>query len=1148
MSVSHDNSTTTPRSANKGFRNLLMTQFQAVANDHGLKNLVVFLILGMNLPAESRDIYVYVVAALFAFPFILFSMTGGYLADRFSKRTVTVGVKTFEVFVMCFALMALSLKNLPMEMASVCLMGIHSALWGPSKYGLLPELLPEKKLSWGNGILELGTFLAVISGMIGGGILSDAFRGHQQWSGLIFIGLALLGLMISLRITRVPVANVQRKFSINFLGELFHNLRLIHEDRVLWLALVGSTYFFFLAAIVQLNLIIYGKEVFHLTDTQTSYLYVALAIGIGLGSFAAGHASRGKIEYGLIPLGSLGLTVFALALSIPGLSLGSFAICVALMGFFGGFFIVPPSALLQHRPEKERKGTVLAVSNWLSFVGIFLASGVLLAAARIGTGPRGIFVGCALLTLVSTIYVLWLLPDSLLRFVLWLVTNSIYRIHIEGRDNIPEKGGALFVCNHVSLIDALFVLASNDRFVRFLMYKDALEKPLIRPFGRLLEIIPISSQQGPREMIRSLRQASDVIRRGEVILIFAEGSATRTGQMLPFRKGFERIMKDVDAPIIPVALNGVWGSIFSYAGGKFYWKVPRRIPYPITVAYGEPMSPNSTAAEVREAVQDLLYESWSTRRREMKTLDRAFVSTARHHPFRFAMADDTAGSLTFHSALTHAVFVARRLKSLCAGQSALGLLLPASVGAALVNCATLLIGGIPVNLNFTVGEETIRSCLRQCDIQTVITSKAFVEKLKLQVPSKTIFLEDVLRNPRLGEKIVAAFTSWFVPAPLLERMLGRRRAAKLDDLATIIFSSGSTGQPKGVMLSHYNIASNIRQIDQVFGLTKDDKILGILPFFHSFGFNATWALPSTLGIGVVYNPTPLDSKNIGRLVREYGVTLLMCTPTFLQIYLRGCAADDFGGLKFVMTGAEKLQPRLAQAFEAKFGILPMEGYGSTECGPVQALNTRDYRAAGYFQAGAKRGKIGHPLPGISIRIVDPNTWEPLPVGQAGLLLVRGPNLMQGYLGMPEKTAAAMHDGWYITGDIAAVDENGFLEITDRLSRFSKIGGEMVPHIKLEEKLYDITGLTEQAFAVTGVPDNKKGERLVVLHTLTEEQLRNCLEKLRETDLPNLWRPKPGDFYRVDSIPHLGTGKLDLQKLRQMALQFSATVAMAPPSD
>jgi acyl-[acyl-carrier-protein]-phospholipid O-acyltransferase/long-chain-fatty-acid--[acyl-carrier-protein] ligase len=254
--------------------------------------------------------------------------------------------------------------------------------------------------------------------------------------------------------------------------------------------------------------------------------------------------------------------------------------------------------------------------------------------------------------------------------------------------------------------------------------------------------------------------------------------------------------------------------------------------------------------------------------------------------------------------------------------------------------------------------------------------------------------------------------------------------------------------------------------------------------------------------------------------------------------MRRCEPDDFGSLQYVVVGAEKLPERVALAFEDRFGIRPLEGYGCTECSPVVSVNTRDFRAAGFRQVGAKRGRIGHPLPGITVQIADPETLQPLPLGQPGLLLVRGPNVMQGYLGRHEKTAEVLRDGWYVTGDIATLDEDGFLTITDRLSRFSKIGGEMVPHIKVEEKLHELAGAAEQSFVVTGVPDGKKGERLVVLHSLQEEQLKNCLAKLSESGLPNLWLPRSNQFFRVDSFPHLGTGKLDLRKVRELALQFS----------
>jgi acyl-[acyl-carrier-protein]-phospholipid O-acyltransferase/long-chain-fatty-acid--[acyl-carrier-protein] ligase len=365
------------------------------------------------------------------------------------------------------------------------------------------------------------------------------------------------------------------------------------------------------------------------------------------------------------------------------------------------------------------------------------------------------------------------------------------------------------------------------------------------------------------------------------------------------------------------------------------------------------------------------------------------------------------------------------------------------------------------------------------------------------------------------------------------------RKVRPEDLATVIFSSGSTGDPKGVMLTHANILSNVAQLEQCFGFERHDRILGILPFFHSFGFTGTLALALTRGLGVAFHPNPFDARSIGSLVAERAVTFLLATPTFLQSYIRRCDPQQFGSLRVVLVGAEKLQERTAQAFEDRFGIRPLEAYGCTECSPAVTVNTRDFRAAGFRQVGAKRGKIGHPLPGISIRIVDPDTREPLPTGQPGLMLVRGPNVMKGYLARPAETAKALQDGWYVTGDIAKLDEDGFVEITDRLSRFSKIGGEMVPHIKVEEKLHELAGAAEQqVFAVTSGADEKKGERLLVLHTLDDIALTGCLERLDQCGLPNLWIPRPQAFFRVEAIPYLGTGKLDLRRIRELAAQMA----------
>jgi acyl-[acyl-carrier-protein]-phospholipid O-acyltransferase / long-chain-fatty-acid--[acyl-carrier-protein] ligase len=730
---------------------------------------------------------------------------------------------------------------------------------------------------------------------------------------------------------------------------------------------------------------------------------------------------------------------------------------------------------------------------------------------------------------------------------LWLLTHTVYRVRVTGRDHIPRTGGALFVCNHVSFVDALLLLASTDRQVRFIMFKGIYERPWIKPLARILKVIPISAELRPREMIKSLRTASDAIKNGHVVCIFAEGQITRIGQLLPFRRGLERIMKGVEAPIIPVALDGVWGSIFSFEKRRFLWKLPRRVPFPVTVCFGNPMPGTSSALEVRQVVQELMAEAWKHRRSTMRTLHRSFVRTARVVPFRLAMADAKTPRVTFNSALARTIFLARRLKKVWAGQKMVGLLLPPSVPGALVNFAALLAGKVPVNLNYTLSAEALASCIRQCEIKTVVTSKVFLEKLKLTVPCETALLEDAAAKPAFGEKLAAFLMAWLMPVGWLERALGRGEKAGLDDLATVIFSSGSTGEPKGVMLSHYNIGSNLEQMEQVFSLDRRDCFLGVLPFFHSFGFTGTLVLPAALGVGVVYHANPLDAKTIGQLVCDHEVTFLLATPTFLQLYIRGCTPEQFGSLRLVAVGAEKLPDRVALAFEEQFGIRPFEAYGCTECAPAVTVNTHDFRAAGFRQVGAKRGKIGHPLPGVCVRIVDPQTFALLPVGQPGLLLVRGPNVMQGYLGQPDKTAEVLRDGWYATGDVAALDEDGFLQITDRLSRFSKIGGEMVPHIRVEEKLHELAGATEQTFVVTALPDDKKGERLIVLHKVSDGQLQSCLDRLAQSDLPNLWKPRADAFFRVEAFPLLGSGKLDLRKVREMATQLSTNRPAAASS-
>jgi acyl-[acyl-carrier-protein]-phospholipid O-acyltransferase/long-chain-fatty-acid--[acyl-carrier-protein] ligase len=1122
-----------------GFWSLIITQFQGAFNENALKFLVIYLILALEKNKGQRDQLELMVGVLFAAPFILFSLVGGYLADRFSKRSVTIWTKVFEVGVMLFAAAAMVGPNLYLALAAIFLVCTQGALFGPSKYGLLPELLPQEELSWGNGVLELGTFLAIILGSMSGSFLAGAFSGREVYSGALLLGFTVVGLLSSFGISRVPPAAPAKRFSPAALIDIWTPAKLIRGDRVLWLAVLGNTYFFFVGGLLQFNIFIYGQDILHISPAEGGLLQAVIAIGIGVGSLTAGYLSAGKIEYGLVPLGSLGMTALGLYLAIPDLSFRAVLGLLAVLGFFGGFFIVPISALIQHRPEEDKKGGVIAAANWFSFVGIGAASGVYYAAThRLGLSPGGIFFWSALGTLAATAYVLYLLPDSLLRLLLWIATHTLYRLDVEGRENVPARGGALLAPNHVSMADAVFLIASIDRPIRFLMFKGSYDHPLVKPFAKILGVIPIASDQGPREMIHALRQATEALKNGEVVCIFPEGQMTRIGQMLPFRRGMERIVKGVNVPIIPVNLDGVWGSIFSFAGGRFLWKFPRQIPYPVRVTFGKPLPPTATSQEVRRAVQDLGAEAFARRKKRMHTLPESFLYTARRHPFRFAMADGQRPKVNYFSALVGTLILARRLRKHWHGQEMVGILLPPSVPGALVNFAALLMGKVPVNLNYTVSNETLASCAQQCDLKTVVTARLFLEKVKIQPPGQTIFIEDIAEDPGFGERIAGALAGNLLPAKSLAKFAGSDRPASLDDIATIIFSSGSTGDPKGVILTHYNIASNVEQLNQVFMLHADDRIMGILPFFHSFGFTATLCLPTATGIGVVFHPNPLDSRVIGALVSKHAVTMLLATPTFLNAYARRCTPEDFGSLRFVMAGAEKLPERISQAFEDHFGIRPHEGYGCTECSPAVTVNTIDFRAASFRQVGAKRGSIGHPLPGMTVKIVNPDTMQPVGVDEPGLLLVRGPNVMRGYLNKPEKTADVLRDGWYNTGDIARMDEDGFLRITDRLSRFSKIGGEMVPHIRVEEILQELAGVTEQSFVVTVVPDERKGERLVVLHILDEPQLEECLERLGKSELPALWRPRADQFVRIEKLPYLGTGKLDLRKARELALQMT----------
>jgi acyl-[acyl-carrier-protein]-phospholipid O-acyltransferase/long-chain-fatty-acid--[acyl-carrier-protein] ligase len=1124
-------------------RGLLIAQFCGAFNDNAWKLMVALLAIrqlaatitpGPDFETASQT-QTTLAFVIFTLPLALVSIVAGVLADRVSKRTVIIMMKSAEVLLMSAATAALWINPAGGILPLIVLggMGVHSALFSPAKYGILAELLPHERLAAGNGQLEMWTFAAILTGTAAPGILLSITAPSVWLAPLLLAVISLIGFGAAWSIPKVPPARAD--------GGLLNTLQgawsALAGDRLLRLAVTGAVFFWTIASLFAQNILVYAKAVLGVSDWQSGLPLMLLSIGIGIGAQLVSRLSPSRVEYGLIPLGATGV---AIILSSLGLFAPAFTATLALMTILGvssALIFVPLNALIQWRAPADRRGSVIAFENTCVFTGILLGSLGDGALANSGVSTTGIFLATAAFTVIGTTWALWLLPDALLRVVLVILTNSLYRLRIVGHEHVPQQGGALLVPNHVSFIDGFLLIASLDRPVRFVVDAEYANQPLFKPFMKMLGVIPISSHGGVRVVLRALRDAGAAIDQGDIVCIFPEGQITRTGTLLPFRRGFERIMKGKTAPIIPVHLDRVWGSIFSFNNGRFLWKWPERIPYPVTVSFGSPLPSDTPAYELRNKIRELGEAAWQHRKPDRLPLHRAFIHAMRRYPFRLAMADQNRPHVSALKALIGSIALARALRPHWHKQARVGALLPPTVAAAVINVAAPLCGKTIVNLNYTVGKSGLEAAVRLAGLRTIVTSRVFVDKAKLELPEgpTVLWIEDIAATMTAGAKALAALLALFGTMRVIERACGQKTPVTMDDLATIIFSSGSTGEPKGVMLSHFSVDANAEAASQVLHLFQEERVLGILPFFHSFGYLVFWLVMFN-NAGMIFHPSPLDVAAIGELVRRYKITFLVTTPTFLQLYYRRCTPEQFSSLRVVLTGAEKLQNRLAQAIEDKFGIGPIEGYGVTECAPVIAVNCPDFRAAGYYQPASRRGTVGQPLPGVSVRIVDPETSAPLPPGKPGMLLVKGPNVMNGYLGREDLTAKVMTDGWYVTGDIAMLDDDGFLTITDRLSRFSKIGGEMVPHGKVEEALQQAAGAETQVFAVTGIPDERKGEQLAVLHTLDEEKIPDIMAQLSSNGLPNLFIPARANFVKVEALPVLGTGKMDLRALKRIATE------------
>ncbi|MGC2659141.1 MAG: acyl-[ACP]--phospholipid O-acyltransferase [Bryobacteraceae bacterium] len=1107
----------------RGIQPFLWMQFLNAFNDNMYKLVVSLMALAL-VGKYGSGTYLSLAGFIFIAPFLLFSGYAGQLADRFEKRTVVIVTKAIEIVAMIFALVALMSGSIEWMLAVLFFTATQAALFSPAKYGIVPELVAPKHLARANGLLEMSTFVAILLGSIGGTFLFASWARTPLVIGLFLIGIAVAGTVTSFRITRTPAPLAQRPFCFNPFSDILAGARRLSQDRVLMLAVLGTTFFWFLGALFQMIVLLFGKEALHCTESHTGLLIASLAVGIGVGSVAAGRLSGDKVEPGLVPIGAAGMALAAFALAFAGHSLTAALLILLILGFMGGLFIVPLNAILQHRPAHDEKGRVIATANFVNTIGIMMASGVVwLLHELLRVSAAHVISVAAALTLAVALCGLQLVPNFTVRFLLYLLTHAMYRIRIHGKENLPQHGPALVVANHASYVDGFLIGACIQRFVRFMVTAEWYDR-----FAGALSLfhavrVPAGNR---RAVVQAIESAREELKNGHVVCIFAEGALTLNGNIAEFHRGLERIVEGLDVPVIPVHIGGAWGSIFSFDRRASLIRSLRRLPFPITVSFGAPLF-QPCAFDVRQAVAELGADAAQHPRNQHDSLGLRFVQNAKRHWFHRAVADSTGLSLSYGRTLAAALLIAKRIRSRHADEKMIGVMLPASSAAALINLGIVRAGRIPVNLNFTAGREAMESAIQQCALGIIVTSKKFLAKTGIEQHPGMVFAEETLSFSRFS-KLVGYLQARLYPAALLTD-----GAAKTTDLAAIMFSSGSTGLPKGVMLSHWNIISNIESVNALFQIDGTDTIAGILPLFHSFGFTYTLWFPLLNGGSAAYHAQPLDAKGLGALIQKTNATFLPATPSFCQAYLRGCSREQFASLRHVLVGAEKLQPSLAQAFHEKFGVTPLEGYGVTEMSPVVSVNIPDRERAGIKQPGYRAGSVGQPLPNVAAKVVNPETGEVLGCGEEGLLLVKGPNRMLGYLQRPSETEAVLRDGWYITGDIVTLDPSGFITIVDRQSRFSKIAGEMVPHGKIEQILESVT--PGSPCVVTSIADDRKGERLIAFIAADTTSPQEIWHRLMSSGVPKIWIPKPGDIHLVDKLPMLGTGKVDLKAVKKMAL-------------
>jgi acyl-[acyl-carrier-protein]-phospholipid O-acyltransferase / long-chain-fatty-acid--[acyl-carrier-protein] ligase len=1112
------------------FAPLFWTQFLSAFNDNFLKNTLVFLIL-FQLGGAQGAALVTLAGAVFILPFLLLSALGGELADRFDKALVARRLKLVEIGAAGLAVAGLALSSIPVMMAALFAFGVISALFGPIKYGILPDHLEPSELPRANAWIEGATFAAILSGTVVGGIASADDAG--VWLlGPMMMGLALLCWLASRFIPATGQADPGLKVDRNVLRSTLRLVGELRADRRIWRAALMVSWFWLAGAVLLSLLPVIVKDALGGGELAvTAYLGV-FAVAVAAGSALAAWMSQGRIVLLPAPVGTflMGLFGFDLAWSVWGVSaaartetLGAFfagpgtlraAIDLAGIALSGAFLVVPTFAAVQAWARPERRARVIAAVNAVS-AGFMALSGIAVAAVQAAGVPlAGVLLGLAVFNVAAAWAMLRWLPTSPFRDLLSIFFRAFHRLEVRGLENLEAAGPApILALNHVSFLDGALALTLTDREPVFAVDYHIAQAWWVRPFLKLSRALPLNPAKP-----MSTRTLIKVVGGGDPLVIFPEGRITVTGSLMKVYDGAAMVADKTGAPIVPVRIDGLERSFFSrlsdvHVRRRLFPKVKVTILPPAKLEIPAGLTGRGRRAAAGTALYGIMSDLvFRTQDVDMTVFQKVAAAAAAGGMKRLAVEDPVAGKLSYGRLLAGAAVLGAKFRALLAEEATVGVMLPNANGTAVTLIGLMSAGKVPAMLNFTAGAANGRAAVTAAGVRTVLSSRAFIAQAKLDGlvaglgdAVRFVWLEDLRASVGFADKLRGRARR---ARPLVAR--------KADDPAVILFTSGSEGTPKGVVLSHRNILSNVAQVASRIDFNSGDKLFNVLPMFHSFGLTAGTILPLASGVPVYLYPSPLHYRIVPELVYGSNSTIIFGTDTFLAGYARTAHPYDFRSLRYCFAGAEPVRPSTRQTYMERFGLRILEGYGVTEAAPVIAINTPMF---------ARAGTVGKLMPGMDARL------EPVPgVDEGGRLFVRGPNIMQGYLraerpGVLEAPAG----GWHDTGDIVTLDADGFIAIRGRAKRFAKIGGEMISLAAVEALAGELW--TDALSAVAVASDPRKGERLILLTDAKDATRSAFMAHARAKGATEL--AVPAEVRVVSRMPVLGTGKIDFPAVAGM---------------